>query len=138
MQPCKMYERPLNSDNVYFSNKKSFAPLRTEERNIDKLGIGFDFSRAPNINSTFVSSYIDLLVIPILLKCHIIDPCTFTLLIIVAASHYTTMLSSHYSNNNICLYSATSIIVRGASKHITIKRHKKIYVYNKTNTSVLK
>ena len=46
-----------------------------------------------------------------------------------------------YNNNIIIifiLYNATSIIVRGASQHITIKRHKNIYVYNKTNTSVLK
>ena len=100
MQPSKMYQRPLYSDNMYFAYKKSFAPLRTEARNIDKLGLDFDFRGAPNINSTFVSSYIDLLVIPILLKCHIIDPCTFTLLIIIAASHYTTMFSSHYNNNN--------------------------------------
>ena len=50
----------------------------------------------PNINNTFVPSFIGLIVLPILLKCYITDPSTFGLLIIVVASHYTAMLSSHY------------------------------------------
>ena len=40
----------------------------------------------PNVNNKCVPSFISLLVIPILLKCHITDPCTFRFLIIVLAS----------------------------------------------------
>ena len=49
-----------------------------------------------NINNTRVPLFIGLLILPILLKCHITDPCTFMLLIIVVASFYATMFSSHY------------------------------------------
>ena len=52
----------------------------------------------PNINNKCVPLFIRLLVIPNLLKCHITDPCTFRFLIIVVASHYTTMF--HHITKN--------------------------------------